>query len=656
MTQLHKSHRGEFLLQERRNTPKELMDGIPHYIASDMPQQHADFFAGLSYLPLATLDQKGRPWVSFLVTASDDDPTLGIKQCGRNTTDVLAETNPFDPFAQALQQAPAAGDARRLFAGVGIDFSNRRRNKIAGSIGEASIEGTGKVHLRLLSDQHLGNCPKYITVRSLAHIKRRAELSFNGFERITSALPADAKTVVERASTVFLATKHIAQGDAAGIQTDMGVNHRGGAPGFTRIYEESDGEQIATYLALPDHSGNRFYQSLGNIETDPQVGLVFPDFSTGHVLYVTGEAENLLDDDAETLMPRTNLLTRIKVTGAVLVKEGLNLKLTSKEQLSPYNPPVKLLRQELEQMGHAPLAESKAAISATLVSTQTLSDNIKTFNFRLSSPIEASLPGGFGVFDFSSLLDHGYSHMNEANPQLVNEDFVRTWTLSSAPKFDPNTKVFRATDQVSVTVKRKPGGLISNVLHDNADALAANTLPVAFKGTGSGFTCFAEGPHGTGPTVPPKILWIAGGVGITPFMSMWDGIVQIAKANPDQISTDIVLLYAGRGDDINVLNHFTPPQGALPDHVTLRIVAFQSVKNSLTEAQSARDGLRQKFSDNVLRLEDRGMEIANIRSVANLNDREVFMCGPDSLMMWCETSLTELNVEESRRHRESFIF
>lgn len=389
---------------------------------------------------------------------------------------------------------------------------------------------------------------------------------------------------------------------------------------------------------------------------DPQVGLVFPDFATGDMLHIAGESENLTDDDAEALMPRTNLLTRIKVTGAVMVKEGLNLKLTSEEQLSPYNPPVRLLRQELEQMGHAPLAEGKAAISATLVSTQTLSDSIKTFNFRLSSPISAPLPGGFGVFDFSGLLDRGYSHMNEANPQLVNEDFVRTWTLSSAPQFDPNRNAFRATDKVSVTVKRKPGGLMSNVLHDNASALAANTLPVAFKGTGAGFTCFQEGPDGTAPTVPPKMLWIAGGVGVTPFMSMWDGIVQIAKANPDQMSTDIVLLYAGRGDDINVLNHFRPPQGALPDHVTLRIIAFQSVKNSLTEAQSARDGLRQKFSDNVLRLEVRGMEIANIRSVANLNDREVFMCGPDSLMMWCETSLTELNVEESRRHRESFIF
>lgn len=656
MTQIHRSHKGELLLQERRNTPKELRAAIPQTIDRHMPQQHAEFFAGLPYLPLATLDGRGRPWVSLLVTISDDTPSIGITISDGNTTDVIAQANPFDAFARALQQAPISGGEKRLFAGVGIDFTNRRRNKIAGEISCASVDAEGKIQLQLLSDQHLGNCPKYITVRSLAPTRRKAEVALDSFDSITSALPEAAKAVIDRASTVFLATKHIAKDDVAGTQTDMGVNHRGGAPGFVRIYEETADDEVSTYLVLPDHSGNRFYQSLGNIETDPQVGLVFPDFATGDVFYVTGEAENLLDDEAEALMPRVSLATRIKVTGAVLVKEGLDLTLTSEEQLSPYNPPVRLLRKELEQMGHAPFAEAKEALFATLVSTQTLSDSIKTFNFRLSSPIAAPLPGGFGVFDFSGLLDRGYSHMNEANPQLVNEDFVRTWTLSSAPQFDRNTNDFRATDHVSVTVKRKPGGLLSNVLHDNAHTLIANTLPVAFKGTGAGFTCFAKGPSGTPATVLPKMLWIAGGVGITPFMSMWDGILQVAKAHPDLVSTDIVLLFAGRDDDISVLKHFGLPHGALLGHVKFRIAAFQSTSTSPFAARSARTGLRETLSDNVLRLEERRMESDDIQSVADLYEREVFMCGPDALINRSETMLTESGVEGSRRHRETFVF
>lgn len=98
-----------------------------------------------------------------------------------------------------------------------------------------------------------------------------------------------------------------------------------------------------TYLVLPDYFGNRFYQSLGNIETDPQVGLLFPDFTTGDVLYITGNAENLHDEEAEAIMPHVGLLTRIQVIGAAFVKEGLNLRMVSEEQYSPYNPPVQYL-------------------------------------------------------------------------------------------------------------------------------------------------------------------------------------------------------------------------------------------------------------------------------------------------------------------------
>ena len=49
MAQEHESHKGELLLQKRRNTPQELIDSIPQYIKSDMPLQHAEFFAALSY-------------------------------------------------------------------------------------------------------------------------------------------------------------------------------------------------------------------------------------------------------------------------------------------------------------------------------------------------------------------------------------------------------------------------------------------------------------------------------------------------------------------------------------------------------------------------------------------------------------------------------
>ncbi len=649
--QVHKSHRGELALQARRHTPQELRDAIPHYIDSDMPQQHADFFAGLSYVPLATLDGQGRPWVSLLITQSDLDPSVGIQIESQNAMQVVAETNPFDPFVRAMRQNCTEVAEARLFAGVGLDFSNRRRNKIAGSIKDVAVEGAGKIRLKLSSDQHLGNCPKYITVRSLEHAQRSVENVHDSFDAQFLELPDEAKFVVARASTVFLATKHTSDGSA---QTDMGVNHRGGAPGFVRHYEVRDG---GTYLVLPDHSGNRFYQSLGNIETDPQVGLVFPDFATGEVLYITGDAENLLEDDADALMPRTSLLTRIKVTGAVFVRGGLNLKLTSREELSPYNPPIKYLRTELERNGHAIEPHVSAdALTATLVSTEPLSSTITTFDFELSEAIQTPLPGGFGVFDFSGLVNAGYAHMNDAHPQLVNEDYVRTWTLSSVPDFDAQRNGFERTNRVRVTVKRKPGGLMSNVLHNNADQLIAQALPVQFKGTGAGFTCFSADAEEGHPTIPGKMLWIAGGVGITPFMAMWDGIQQVAIAHPPNQPIDIVLLFSGRDDDIAVLQHFVPQNCSVLDQLRLRIVAFQSVGRNQLAGQAAWNELRAALTDQPLERMPRRMQSEDVEAVPHLGMRDVYMCGPDAMMTSMEAALNELSIEETRQHRETFVF
>ncbi|MEM9279816.1 MAG: oxidoreductase, partial [Pseudomonadota bacterium] len=635
-------HEGELLVQKRRHTPNELSVSMPNYISRDMPQQHAEFYAGLSYLPLATLDNHGRPWVSILVTTSQDDPTVGIKVSEHNQMEVVAETNAFDPFVRALQQKEGSShDDGSLFAGVGVDFTNRRRNKVAGSIKSVSLGSAGRVSLNLNTDQHLGNCPKYITVRSLEHQSRDAEIMLNSHEAPTSPLPDRCKSLIDRVSTVFLATKHIPDGKSGNDdQRDMGLNHRGGAPGFVRVYEETEGDAITTYLIIPDHSGNRFYQSLGNIETNKQVGLVFPDFSTGDVLYVTGSADNLFDEEAEAIMPRVGLLTRIQVTGAVFVKDGLNLRLMSDEQYSPYNPPVRYLRRELEQMGHSaePYEASNNPPSATLVSTQRLSDSITTFTFELSDSIEAPLPGGFGVFDFSRILDSGYSHMNEANPQMVNEDYVRTWTLSNAPGYDAKKSQFSPANQVSVTVKRKTGGLISNFLHDNASQStqqAERPLQLEFKGSGVGFSCFSLNPEGGSLIIPSKMLWIAGGVGITPFMSMWDGILNVANDPPkttEQISSDIVLLFSGRDDDISLLKHFLANTSLLPENLTISIFAYQSVKNDPSQAQSAFHALTEEFPDSTLRIEQRRLNVSDFEAVENLLDRDIFLCGPDPLM------------------------
>ena len=658
MTQKHALHEGELRLQKLRHVPSELADVIPNYINGDMPVQHAEFFPGLSYLPLGTLDNQGRPWASLLVTKSNDDPTLGIVVSDQNQTDIVAETNPHDPFVRALgeeQTSPSSGN--RLFAGVGIDFTNRRRNKLAGLIKPISIGNSGKISLQLSTDQHLGNCPKYITVRSLEHHVRNAELVLDSPTAATAPLPADAKRCINRASTTYLATKHTGEkGEVPGDHCDMGFNHRGGAPGFVRLFEEDDGENVTTFLILPDHSGNRFYQSLGNIETDKQVGMIFPDFTNGDILYITGTAENLHDAEAEAIMPRVGLLTRIQVNGAVFVKAGLNLRLTSDEQYSPYNPPVKYLKSELAQMGHVTEAQTAEPVKATLVSTEAHSQSMSTFTFQLSSPIEQGLPGGFGVFDFSGLLDTGYRHMDEANPQMVNEDFIRTWTISSVPAFNADKNMFHSTNKISVTVKRKPGGVISNFLHEHSGKLIEHNLHVDFKGTGAGFSCFTPSHKEADPSVPSKMLWIAGGAGITPFMAMWDGLIQMADTNPENVSSDIVLLFSGRDDDVGILKHFLVRKNSLPKNLKIQILVCQSIGQDPAKANTALDELRKDAAGTALSVEQRRVQISDLKAINDLGSRDVFLCGPDNLIRWYNNAFETLEIDQSKLHQESFSF
>lgn len=661
MSQPHKLHEGELSLQRRQGTPSEVTSSLPNYIDRNMPEQHADFFSNLDYLPLATLDQMGRPWVSILVTHSDNNPALGIRVSGHNQISVTAETSSHDPLLSALnRKGSTSPDETQLFAGVGVDFRNRRRNKMAGSIDQVSIGRWGNVHLELTSDQHLGNCPKYITIRNLEYEPRKAELCFEESTQLTISLPEAAKELINQASTAFLATKHTAKiCEDLRDEDDMGLNHRGGAPGFIRLYEDKTDNAVATYLVLPDHSGNRFYQSLGNIETDKEVGLVIPDFETGNILYVTGNAENLMGDDAETVMRRTSLLTRIRVTACVFVKGGLNLRLTSEEQFSPYNPPVKYLRREREELGQITSGfASETPITATLITASPVSESIATFTFELSSSVKAPLPGGFGVFDFSEILGSGYRHMSEENPQLVNEDFIRTWTLSNASNFDAEDKRFSLTRHISVTVKRKEGGLLSNFLHEYFEQLIQKKIPVIFKGTGLGFSCFSSESNGALRPNPSKMLWIAGGVGITPFMSMWDGLIAIDRASSGRISSDVVLLFSGRKDDLNILEHFLSSTQIQLTNISLKILAFQSGSKEFVERRSDVPSIQDYSPTGNIELiiKKRRVGKSDFLDIHDLGDRQVFMCGPESFMRAIEASLGEAGIDKGQIHKESFFF
>ena len=80
-------------------------------------------------------------------------------------------------------------------------------------------------------------------------------------EKLTrTAFTADDKAFVEGAIYFFLAT--------ADAQGRPDCSFKGGAPGFVRVTGPSE-------LAFPDYDGNGMFKSLGNIDVNPHVGLLF---------------------------------------------------------------------------------------------------------------------------------------------------------------------------------------------------------------------------------------------------------------------------------------------------------------------------------------------------------------------------------------------
>ena len=187
----------------------------------------------------------------------------------------------------------------------------------------------------------------------------------------------------------------------------------------------------------------------------------------------------------------------------------------------------------------------------------------------------------------------------------------RCYTLASAPT-RPHC--------VSITVKRAPGGPVSNWLHD--------TLRPGMRLRATGplgtFTC-AGRPAG-------RSLYLSAGSGITPLMSM-------ARAHDDLASPeDIVFVHCAR----------SPADIIFRQELDLlaRRPGFRLATVCERDAPAERwHGLAGRLSLPMLRL-----------AAPDLAAREVYLCGPAPFMAAARAMLAEAGCDPARRHEESFDF
>ncbi|GJD32034.1 hypothetical protein PMNALOAF_3299 [Methylobacterium adhaesivum] len=87
------------------------------------------------------------------------------------------------------------------------------------------------------------------------------------------------------------------------------VSYKGGTTGFVKVLD-------ANTLVFPGLDGNGMWYSMGNIEGQAKVGLLFIDFETPHRVRVQGHARMLRDDPLMAEYTEAKYLVRIEVTKA----------------------------------------------------------------------------------------------------------------------------------------------------------------------------------------------------------------------------------------------------------------------------------------------------------------------------------------------------
>lgn len=256
-------HAGEAAVQRRLGVEEKMLKVGQRVIRTWMPEQHQRFYEQLPFVMVGCVDALGRPWASVLV----GEPGF-MRAIDERTLSIAARPVAGDPLAEVISMGAPLGF-------LGIELETRRRNRMAGSV--LSVEpGSFTVGVQ----ETIGNCPQYIQTRHHQWVRPASEVQARGRASV-SALVGEARALVERADTLYVASHAVGRTD---------VSHRGGRRGFIKLESERS-------FVVPDFAGNAMFMTLGNFELDPRAGVLFIDWDSGDLLTLTGRATTIWDGD-----------------------------------------------------------------------------------------------------------------------------------------------------------------------------------------------------------------------------------------------------------------------------------------------------------------------------------------------------------------------
>lgn len=564
-------HAGEVALQKTVGVAERMEAFGRRVIRDQMPDQHRDFYRQLPFIVLGSVDASGDAWVTLLsgkpgFMTSPDPKHLAI----------AARPDPQDPAAASLADGAAVGL-------LGIELHTRRRNRMNGTVRGATGEG-----FDITVEQAFGNCPQYIQLRDFAFVREPDDFAAVPAAQTLTMESPQVHAMIAAADTFFVSS-YIE--DAQGRHVD--ASHRGGKPGFVRI--NADGS-----LTIPDFAGNLHFNTFGNFMLNPKAGLVFPDFATGDMLHLTGDAEVVLESDEIAAFQGAERLWVFRPRKVVLRPAALPLRFALRaEGWSPNS----LMTGDWDQAAERIAAE---ALRSTwrpfrIVRIADESSVIRSFHLEPAD--------GKGIIAHEA----GQHLPIRVRPDPAAAPVLRTYTLSTAP----SDGFYR------ISVKRQ--GRVSNHLHDD---LAVGDV-IEARAPAGGFTI---DPHEDRPAV-----LLAAGVGITPMLAMLRSIVfeglRTRHIRPTFLFVAARSL-AERAFDAEIAALAAQAEGAV--HV-IRL---------LGNTEGAEPGVD---------FDAEGRISADLfRRALPLDAYDFYLCGPPAFMQGLYDDLSALGVPDGRIHAEAF--
>ncbi|HEX4341513.1 MAG TPA: pyridoxamine 5'-phosphate oxidase family protein [Polyangiaceae bacterium] len=294
-------HEGELDVQRRLGVKDKIARFGERALVPFMPDEHREFLEQLPFVFVGALDVSGQPWASMVwgLPGFAEAPDA-------ETVELASVIAPGDPLRTNLVLGAPVGI-------LAIELETRSRIRVNGTV--LAREGDAfAVHVK----QSFGNCQKYIQIRE-AKLRRDPSLPIESTPSPEGALLSpEATRIVTAADTFFIASTSRHPSEPV-INEGVDVSHRGGLPGFARLGEDG-GRSTITF---PDYLGNFLFNTLGNIQVNPLVGLLFVDFERGTLLSLAGEATIVWDGPEVTAVDGAQRLVRVNVTSGVMMPEVL---------------------------------------------------------------------------------------------------------------------------------------------------------------------------------------------------------------------------------------------------------------------------------------------------------------------------------------------